>query len=150
MSRWTNPCHLALAGNKRAAVNSPAITPPGQGTSHSIAPVDTEAEICDTELKPARLADKFDVPPKKKTTCSNTHPLDQLYPVVNIDDPEEFIDISNQQVFDDLVSDPKPPTPGECLAYNFDDDDAYTKETIYTLNGLKLDKQQDRSQAHPK
>jgi hypothetical protein len=128
-----------IAGNKRAAVSSPAITPPGQGTTHPLAPLDTETEDFDTELKPARLADTFEVPPKKNTTSLNSQPLKQLYHVDHIEDSEECIDLLNQQVFDELVSEPKPPTPGEFLAYNFDDDDAYTKATIYTLNGLKLE-----------
>ena len=122
--------------------------------------LNTDADECETALKPARLADKFDVPPKKKASYSTStflvleQPNDMLY------DPDEAIDLTDQKVYKELLSDPKPPSPGECLAYTFDNEDAFTREHIYTLNGLKLEalmrqktlrcKQQDRSQAHPK
>lgn len=86
--------------------------------------------------------------------------MEKQHPADSIENVDKAIDLTDQKVFEDLISEPKPPTPGECLPYTFDDDDVYTKQNIYTVNGLKLEecmrqkalrcKQQDRSQAHPK
>ena len=141
-----------MAGNKSAAASSPAITPPGQGIARSLAPNNSAVEECETELKPSRLSDKFGAPPKKKTSSS-------IAPSGSTNS-NELIDWMDPLKFAELVSDPSPPTTGEVLPYEFDDEDEYTKTNIYKLNGLKLEecmrrkvdkcKQQDRSQAHPK
>ncbi|KAL3780888.1 hypothetical protein HJC23_009934 [Cyclotella cryptica] len=137
-----------MAGSKRAAVNF--------ACHHS----SWHADDCNTELKPARLEDKFEAPPKKKASSSTDAFLVLQHPNDMLDDLDDAIDLTDKKVYEELLSEPKPPSSGECLAYTFDNEDDFTKQHIYTLNGLKLEelmrqktlrcKQQDRSQAHPK
>lgn len=70
------------------------------------------------------------------------------------------IDLLDPQAYKELMEDDPPPTQGEILPYNFDDEDEPTTTILLTINGFKLEealrqkalkcKLQDRSQAHPK
>ena len=148
-----------MAGNKRAAASSPAITPPGLGNPCFLTQPDAALENCDTELRPAPLADKFEVPPKKKSSANPTNPT-VASTQLEEDSVDEGINLLDPGIYEDLISEPHPPTPGEWWPYDFDDEDEGTLNILYQLNGLKLEevlrqktvrcKQHDRSQAHPK
>ena len=141
-----------VAGYKRAAVNSPAITPPGTKRTDPV--VLDGSDALDTELKPSRLEEKFGKPPKKKSS-STTDVQGQ-----EGEDEGGEINLLDQQEYEALIQEPPPPTPAQYLQYDFDETDEFTSQNMAKYNGCKLEddmraktlkcKQQDRSQAHPK
>jgi hypothetical protein len=144
-----------MAGNKRAAVSSPSITPPGAGTTQQHSSTDDPPNEYNTEWKPARLEDKYGVPPRKKSISTN-----HTSNLKDEDQSGKLINLLNPGIYEDLLSEPSPPKPGDWLPYEFDEEHEATVMVLCQLNGLKLEealrqkilrcKQQDRSQAHPK
>ena len=73
---------------------------------------------------------------------------------------DKVINLLDRVIYESLLSEPSPPTPGDCLLHEFYDEDDDTLNILYQINGLKLEealrqktvlcKQQNHSQAHPK
>jgi hypothetical protein len=111
-----------MAGNKRAAVSSPAITPPGPSMSQTPPSTTDEGDICEEELKPARLEDKFGVPLKKRSTQSSFNsPAPQ-----HDNSSDDRINFLDPKIYEKLMSEPKPLTPGQWLPYEFNEEDDIT------------------------
>jgi hypothetical protein len=173
------------SGTKRSAVESPLVSPPLPADVHCTGENIEDEEM---ELVPARLEDKFDSHPKKKLTSNapalptqteqeklikgqelarlSTASFEEKTEIttqethISVVQDGEKLDWLNPKIYADLLADVTPPTPGEAIAYEFDDEDAVTTTTLLQINGIQVEealrqkvlkcKQQDRSQAHPK
>jgi hypothetical protein len=123
-----------VAGNKRAAVNSPIITPPG--TKHTDPVVPDDSTAFDTQLKPSRLEDKFGKPPKKKPSSTSND-------IQILDGKEDGggINLLDQQAYEALIQDPPPPTPAQYLQYDFDEADKFTLQNLVKYNSCTLEEE---------
>jgi hypothetical protein len=135
---------------KRVAINSPEITPP-QTTLPTAMEVDEHCEL--EAIKPTVLAHRF-----QDNTLQEQMTPAQVKATLASDQWKEIWE--HPQIFSELTADPVPPTPGEVLPYDFDQEDTTTTELLLSLNRLQLEhtmrdhvmtaKNQDRSRMHPK
>ena len=114
------------SGNKRAAVSSPVISPPLPNTTNDskLTPSEDSEEMT---LQPSRLADKFDMPPKKKASSAPFF--------TNTDSTDTSFNWLDPKVYADLIADIPSPTPGEVMPYDFDDDDEGTVQGYFNSMG---------------
>ena len=135
---------------KRVAINSPDVTPT-QTTSPTAMDVDKPYDS--TTIQPTVLAHRFlDNTPHKPMTPA------LVKATVASDDWKEVWD--HPQILAELTAEPLPPTPGEVLPYEFDQEDTTTIDILHTINGSHLEgtmrdhvlatKNQDRSRMHPR
>lgn len=123
-----------IAGNKRTAVNSPVLTPPG--TKHTDPVYVEDNGPLDTELKPSCLEDKFGMHPKKKSSSTSAEPQTN-----QVDEEGAEINLLDQQAYEELLQDLPPPTTTQYLSYDFDESYEFTLLNLVKYNGCKLEEE---------
>ena len=120
------------SGIKRAAISSPVISPPCENLNLTATTTASSVhQESGTKMQPLRLVDKFPAPHKKRMASHTTHESSTQH--------ENLIDGMDPTIIADILRDLDPPTPGEVLPYDFDEDNVYTAKSIKELNGLKLE-----------
>lgn len=114
---------------KRVAINSPEVTPP-QLTIPTDMEVDNPSDH--TTIKPTVLVHRF-----TNSTVQEEMTPAQVKAKVASDQWKEVWD--HPQILAELTAEPVPPTPGEVLPYEFDQEDATTMKILLTLNGAQLE-----------